>query len=228
MSIASRVKPMIPPLILRTLLPPYRVFRRVFLQVRTRLRCRRFLSYPEPRRIELGPGMISPPPGWLTIDLMPSATFYWDLRRRLPLPESSVAEIYSSHVLEHFPLPELRQLVNECVRVLTPGGIFNLSVPNGGMYVRSYTDASLRAELLGYIKSPPDCELGTPMDVVNHIAHMSGEHRFLFDEANVVALLRICGLPNARIREFDPSRDVEVRRHESLYAIATKPFLSDN
>jgi predicted SAM-dependent methyltransferase len=223
MSIKQYLKDSIPRPILSLLLPPYHLARRWFAILRTRVRCMRFSSYPAPVRVELGPGMMQPPPGWLSVDMSPTANFYCDLRDPLPFPSSSIDEIYSSHVLEHLSLPQLRRLLADCVRVLKPGGIFSAAVPNGGMFVHSYTDAALREKLLTWIAASPDCELGTPMDVVNHMAHLGGEHQFLFDEENLVALLQISGFTNVRLRDFDPERDVPQRREESLYAFAQCP-----
>jgi len=223
MSIKQFLKDSIPRPILSLLLPPYRVTRRSYAILRTRVRCMGFSSYPTPVRVEFGPGMMQPPPRWLSVDMTPTATFYCDLRDPLPFPPSSIDEIYSSHVLEHLSLPQLRRLLVDCVRVLKPGGTFSAAVPNGGMFVRSYADAALRDKLLTWIAASPDCELGTAMDVVNHMAHLGGEHQFLFDEENLVALLEITGFTNVRLRDFDPERDVPQRREESLYAFAQCP-----
>jgi predicted SAM-dependent methyltransferase len=226
MSMKRALKASIPRPILGLLLPSYRLFRRSVAILLTRIRCARFSCYQSPVRIELGPGMVQPPPGWLTVDMTPDATFYCDLRHPLPFPAKSIDEIYSSHVLEHLSLPQLRRLLAECVRVLKPGGIFNAAVPNGGMFVRSYGDAALREKLRDWIASSEDCQLGTAMDVVNYMAHLGGEHHFLFDEANLVSLLQLSGFTNVHIREFDPTRDVPQRREESLYAVASSPSQS--
>jgi len=223
MSIKQFLKDSIPRPILSLLLPAYHLTRRWFAILRTRVRCMRFSSYPTPVRVELGPGIVQPPPGWLSVDMTPTATFYCDLRDPLPFPSSSIDEIYSSHVLEHLSLPQLRRLLADCVRVLKPGGIFSAAVPNGGLFVRSYADAALREKLRGWIATSPDCELGTPMDVVNYMAHLGGEHHFVFDEENLVSLLRISGFTNVRPRDFDPARDVPQRREESLCAFVECP-----
>jgi predicted SAM-dependent methyltransferase len=228
MSIKTTLKRVIPAPLLRVLLPVFRASRTAYVRTRTRVRALRFESYPRPRRIELGPGDVAPPSGWLSVDMTPTATFYCDLRKPLPFPSRSVDEFYSSHVLEHLSLPQLLYLIRECRRVLRPGGVFNVAVPNGGMFVRSYCDPELRHRLRESVKTSLDCQLGTSMDVVNHIAHLGGEHHFLFDEDNLVALLDEAGLTDARIRDFDPNRDVPQRREESIYAIAFAPADPDD
>ena len=51
---------------------------------------------------------------------------------------------------------------------------------------------------------------------------MDGYHKYMFDEENLLAILTNIGFKNARLRDFDPSLDMEKRKHESIYAIAKK------
>ncbi len=46
----------------------------------------------------------------------------------LPFANSSVDEIYSSHLLEHFTPQEAKKFFNEIYRVLKKGGIANLKI----------------------------------------------------------------------------------------------------
>ncbi len=61
-----------------------------------------------------------------------------DVRKRIPYPDASVACIYSSHTFEHFSYEESRAVARECFRVLKPGGILRIVVPDLGIMVRDY------------------------------------------------------------------------------------------
>lgn len=50
--------------------------------------------------------------------------------RKLPYADGSVAEIYSSHLLEHFSFYERDAVLKEWVRVLEPGGMLRIAVPD--------------------------------------------------------------------------------------------------
>ena len=50
--------------------------------------------------------------------------------RCLPFDKASVDIVYSSHVLEHFLRSEYREFLEECLRVLKPGGELRIVVPN--------------------------------------------------------------------------------------------------
>lgn len=45
-------------------------------------------------------------------------------------PDNCANEIYASHCLEHFPANETAQVLAEWVRVLKPGGLIRIAVPN--------------------------------------------------------------------------------------------------
>ena len=53
-----------------------------------------------------------------------------DVRRGLPLQDGAAEAIYSSHMLEHLHFEDASKVLNECVRVLQPGGIIRLALPD--------------------------------------------------------------------------------------------------
>ena len=63
---------------------------------------------------------------------------YWDLRSGIPFPDGSAEAVFLEHVIEHFTLADDLDLLVECRRVLAPGGIVRLGVPDFGRYLESY------------------------------------------------------------------------------------------
>ena len=53
-----------------------------------------------------------------------------DLTAALPYPDNSIAKIQAQDVLEHLPMERVPFVLNEIYRVLKPGGVFRLSVPD--------------------------------------------------------------------------------------------------
>ena len=86
-------------------------------------------------------------PEWTNIDFYSSggAVIAHDLNLGIPFPDSSFDVVYHSHVLEHFPKAKARRFIAECVRVLKPGGILRVVVPDLEQIVRLYVDARERA-----------------------------------------------------------------------------------
>jgi len=171
--------------------------------------------------LEIGAGSRKGKNEWITVDLSTNCDIYWDLKRGLPFPDESIHKIYSSHVFEHFTFKEGQKLLDECLRVMVPGCTFSICVPNARLYISAY----LSAEYLD-----PDKFLGhklaynntSKIDYINYIAYMGGEHRYMFDEGNIVAILKKKGFKNVCLRDFDPNMDIKERDFQSIYAEAKK------
>src|SRR5581483_2634355 len=150
-----------------------------------------------------------------------SCDLYWDLRRGIPFPDARVSRIYSSHFFEHLSFRETQQFLDECRRVLAPGGRFSVCVPNARIYLEAYVKGTPLEgpEFFGY---QPAYNRTTRIDYVNYTAYMAGEHKYMFDEDNLLFILSSKGFRNVRLRSFDPSLDLPERHFESIYAEAEK------
>lgn len=67
---------------------------------------------------------------------------YLDLTRRLPFPDDSLRAIYSSHTFEHLHVDVAERALAECHRVLAPGGVLRIAVPNLDNIVAHYDPAA--------------------------------------------------------------------------------------
>lgn len=56
--------------------------------------------------------------------------FHADLTHGIPAPDGSADFIYSSHFLEHLYYKDAEKLLSECHRVLKPGGVLRICVPD--------------------------------------------------------------------------------------------------
>lgn len=171
--------------------------------------------------IEVGSGDKPGRNGWTTIDVEKNCDLFWDLRHGLPFPDASVRKIYSSHFFEHLSFKETQAFLTECRRVLKPGGTISICVPNGRIYLEAYVKGeTLDPNYLAY--KPAYDNTATRMDYVNYIAYMDGVHKYMFDEENLLHVLKVNGLRNERLRDFDPSLDLLARHAGSIYAEAEK------
>jgi len=79
------------------------------------------------------------------------ADLHHDLETGLPFNDSTVDAIYARHILEH--IKNLIQLMNECHRVLKPGGTIHILVPwwaghwatGDPTHIRMFNDQSFNA-----------------------------------------------------------------------------------
>ena len=147
-----------------------------------------------------------------------------DVRKRIPFPDSSVSCIYSSHAFECFSYEESVAVARECFRVLRPGGILRIVVPDLGIMVRDYLagagDSMASHRFISRLLLTP-----TFSDMVHPGAH----HQQMFDARSLVHMLQEAGFQAPEVSTFRSSRiaeiakiELESRRSESLYIEATR------
>lgn len=84
---------------------------------------------------------------WTNVDFVKTAkeVIPCNVLDGLPFPDSSFDVVYHSHVLEHFSKSSGIFLMQECFRVLSPGGIVRVVVPDLEEIVRQYLKNLSRA-----------------------------------------------------------------------------------
>jgi SAM-dependent methyltransferase len=113
------------------------------------------------RHVQFGSGL-SAPDGWVNYDASPTLRFerlplvgrlytrnaarfpatvrYGDIVKGLPERPGSVDALYSSHVLEHLALEDLRRALRNAHALLKPGGVFRSVLPDMEFEARRYLD----------------------------------------------------------------------------------------
>jgi SAM-dependent methyltransferase len=64
-----------------------------------------------------------------------------DASKKIPLPDGSVEVLYTSHMLEHMTRADVTKFLRDVYRVLMPGGIIRIAVPDIGKLVNRYLDS---------------------------------------------------------------------------------------
>lgn len=77
---------------------------------------------------------------WINIDVGPAdeTIVPWDVRAGFPMEANALDVVYLSHVLEHFSAEGGVRLASECHRVLRPGGVLRVVVPDLEGICREY------------------------------------------------------------------------------------------
>ncbi|MEM6612588.1 MAG: methyltransferase domain-containing protein, partial [Cyanobacteria bacterium P01_C01_bin.72] len=68
-----------------------------------------------------------------------------DLNKGIPFADNTFELVYHSHVLEHFSRLAAKSFIQECYRVLRPGGILRVVVPDFEQIARLYTTSLEKA-----------------------------------------------------------------------------------
>ena len=185
-----------------------------------KLKARYLLRTQKEILLELGAGKRGLD-GWITININKTADICWDLRNGIPFPDKTVSYLYSSHFFEHLSFKQGQRFLDECLRVLRPGGKFSICVPNARIYIEAYL-RNVDLDTNTFFDCTPAYNHTTRIDYVNYMAYMDGNHNYMFDEENLIYILKSKGMRNVRLREFNPSLDLKERYFESIYAEAEK------
>lgn len=162
--------------------------------------------------------------GWVNIDLSPKADLTLDARQALPFAAKSCSSIYSEHFLEHLDYPATAmKFLRECHRVLEPGGLFSVGVPDTKWPLAEYIGGGSDG-YFSFVKErwhPAWCQ--TRMEHINYHFRQGSEHRFAYDYETLESALRTAGFCNIQTRAFDPGLDSPDRERGTLYVRAYKP-----
>lgn len=151
-----------------------------------------------------------------------------DATRRLPLPDASVEVLYSSHMLEHLDPEDARRFLGEARRLLAPGGILRVSVPDLARHVADYS-ASGDADV--FVERAHMC-VPRPKSLVARLKFFvvgPRHHQWMYDGRSLLRLLKTAGFSDPVVVEAgrttiaDPGAlDLAERSDESVYVEARK------
>ena len=129
-----------------------------------------------------------------------------DLTKKLPFEENTVSAIYGAHVLEHLYLEDARKLLVECKRVLAPGGVIRLVVPDlrfmAAAYLRKKNGDSpsafervaaadrLNAKLGFRSPAPPS---GNPVVKFYYLWKDFHHHKWMYDSDSLIHYMQEAG-----------------------------------
>ncbi|MDB5115743.1 MAG: hypothetical protein JWQ79_1235 [Mucilaginibacter sp.] len=213
MSIKNLFRQLVPEVIVN-------VLRKANYNFHTKAKVNQILKAKTKIYLEIGAGNKKGKNEWITLDANKNCDLIWDLRYGIPFPDSSIEMIYSSHLFEHLTFKETAMLLQECRRALVPGGVFSICVPNARLYLESYVSRSNEFWASKPAYWEPAYNKTTGIDYVNYIAYLDGEHKYMFDEENLLFILTMNGFKDAKLRDFDDKIDLLDRHHESIYASA--------
>ncbi|MBC7428139.1 MAG: methyltransferase domain-containing protein [Bacteriovorax sp.] len=187
----------------------------------SRRKIKNILSNRKTFFVELGAGEKKGTGNWITLDMSTKCDVFWDLRNGIPFPDQSVSKLYSSHLFEHLTFKEGQLLLDECIRVLAPGGTFSICVPNARLYIEAYLNPDT-VDKNNFFDHRPAYNNTSKIDAINYMAYMDGHHKYMFDEENLVEILRLKRFNKVQLRKYDPNLDRLERDFESIYAEAEK------
>ena len=153
-----------------------------------------------------------------------------DVRKPLPWSDGAFEAVYASHLLEHLYLSEGRALLRECYRVLRPGGVIRIVVPDLEAAVLDYVERrphpdtprdpilngtrgdELNARLLLHEPFPVPGGLVMRTFRLHNAFH---QHKWMYDHESLGAHLTLAGFREVARRGFLESRIPEIAEVEA-------------
>jgi len=151
-------------------------------------------TVPDAKRLNIGCGR-HPLHYWCNIDNDPSAAC--DMLRSvppIPYPDDSMDEIYAGHFLEHLTPEETYWFLLECHRVLKPGGLMGVVVPDFREIVKRYLDPSSHARMEYPYGIWHDChDLNEVCSLFLYSTVQESGHKWMYDMTNLRQKLETAG-----------------------------------
>jgi predicted SAM-dependent methyltransferase len=147
-------------------------------------------------------------PGYLNIDIHPhpGVDHIGRVDRLSHIRTKSVSVVYASHVLEHFGRHEYHQVLAEWYRVLVPGGLLRIGVPDFEAVVGEYA--------LGRLANGIDDVLGL---CVGGQRDEYDFHKMIFDENSLAGALRSAGFTDVRRWDWRTTEHAHVDDYTQAY-----------
>jgi SAM-dependent methyltransferase len=142
----------------------------------------------------------------------PKNVRYGDIVKGLPVVEHSASGCYASHVLEHLSLNDMRTALRNTAKILKPGGIFRMVVPDLLERARIYITSAAEGDPLASHKFLQSSYLGLERRPQNpfqflRLAFGNSHHLWMWDEYSLAAELLAAGFHKIRRCELGDSPD---------------------
>lgn len=141
----------------------------------------------------------------------PACVRYGDIAKGLPVPDNSARGVYASHVLEHLAYDDFKVALRNTFKMLEPGGVFRLVVPDlferAHRYVQEATAGSADASW-DFMTSTRLGMKQRPRTLVARARRMYGSsHLWMWDEPSMTKQLEMAGFVEIRRCSFGDSDD---------------------
>ena len=146
-------------------------------------------------------------PGFLHIDVIDGEHIHHQGSIcELPFAEKSVELIYAAHVLEHFGRWEIQKVLEEWYRVLIPGGVLRIAVPDFAQCVKLYYEQGLKDGLSGLV----GLISGGQRNEYDY-------HKMIFDEPFLSEAFRLVGFREVRRWDWRTTEHAHIDDYSQAY-----------
>lgn len=192
---------------------------RYHISVTSRLLISDYLRQTPVRKLQIGTGSNNMA-GWLNTDIeIGKDKAFLDATKPFPLPDRSFQYIFGEHVIEHIAYEQALFMLQECHRILAPGGKLRISTPNLTRFIELFQDEKT-AEMRRFLKRKLEWhewpETPDPECYILNLQMRTWGHEFVYTPKMLRASLEKAGFRD--VKQFRPGEsddpalfDLEVR-----------------
>lgn len=163
----------------------------------------------------------------------PANVRHGNVVKGLPIRDASCSLLYCSHVLEHLSLEDFYRATNESFRVLRPGGVWRLVMPDLRLEAQRYLQSERPDASIAFLKKTGLGQVRRETSLRHRIydAFGNSRHLWLWDYQSVATALQEAGFVEIRRATFgdaDSPAYTEVERadrwEDALGIECRRPF----
>jgi predicted SAM-dependent methyltransferase len=150
-------------------------------------------------------------PGFINVDLcdFPHVHYKNNIDDLSMFEDNSAELIYSSHSFEYFDRTEAPNVLKEWNRVLIPGGILRISVPDFEKLIQLYNQTNNINKILGPLFGRMEIDTGQNLKIIYH--------RTVYDFNSLKELLERCGFNSIRRYDWKQTIHKDYDDHSQAY-----------
>jgi predicted SAM-dependent methyltransferase len=178
-----------------------------------------YLQSNQRKKLHLGASNKSLP-GWLNSDLFPTDgdMVYLDVTRRFPINDNTFDYVMAEHMIEHVPYDDAVMMLQECHRVLKPGGRIRIATPDLEVLIGLHSPEKTESQEQYIEWVVNECKLdaanGNDVFVINNNFRAWG-HCFLYDRETLKSTMTTAGFVNVTFYKPGISGDPNLEGVES-------------
>lgn len=193
-----------------------RGYYRLFLR---RFHCRSINRYIESNSIKklqlgCGPNVLE---GWLSTDINPipkKGILYIDVTKAINFNDNTFNYVFHEHLIEHLRYGQGVKLIQECWRILKPGGKLRVATPDLSFIMHFYNQekSELQTKYLHWVIDTFMADVNIYLDtfVINNLFY-NFDHKFIYDSKLLRHIFEKSGFINIKQYKARESDDLNFR-----------------
>jgi SAM-dependent methyltransferase len=161
--------------------------------------------------------------GWLNTDGQMEEWFHpqsvkLDATQPFPIPDNSFDYIFTEHMIEHIGYWEGYRMLEECYRILKPGGKIRISCPSIELLQQLCADPDHpdHAAYIKFLLDPKDEPFVDPMFIFNKMFRFCG-HKHIYTMSGLTATMAAVGFDNFTEHNVMESDDPVFQKLEKVW-----------